>query len=64
MRMRLYCRTATPEFGVGGRGERHLIQLWATPEEPPVHPELTESDLTQRRCYKEDFHRSAAAWRT
>ncbi|MFJ4585660.1 hypothetical protein [Streptomyces echinatus] len=63
MRMRLYCHTATPECGVGDRGERHLIQLWAAPEEPPVHPELTESDLAQRRGYKEDFDQSATAWR-
>jgi hypothetical protein len=63
IRMRLYCRTAHPEPGVGDRDERHLIQLWAAPQKPPVHPELTESDLTLRRSYKEDFDRSAAAWR-
>ncbi|WP_406510579.1 hypothetical protein [Streptomyces sp. NBC_00212] len=61
--MRLYCHSAHPEPGVGDRAERHLIQLWAAPQQPPVHPELTESDLTLRCSYKEDFDQSAAAWR-
>ncbi|MFI6475336.1 hypothetical protein ACIBL5_34440 [Streptomyces sp. NPDC050516] len=61
--MRLYCHSAHPEPGVGDRDERHLIQLWAAPQQPPVHPELTESDLTLRCSYKEDFDQSAAAWR-
>ncbi|MEV6839400.1 hypothetical protein AB0N17_33685 [Streptomyces sp. NPDC051133] len=64
IRMRLYCHTPAPELsGTGGRGERHLIQLWTAPEQPPVHPELTESDLTRRHAYKEDFDQGAAAWR-
>ncbi|GAA3131432.1 hypothetical protein GCM10010521_16760 [Streptomyces rameus] len=62
VRMRLYCHTPDPEPGVGDRGERHLIQLWAAARQPPVHPRLTESHLTQRRAYKEDFDQSAAAW--
>ncbi|MGW7822405.1 hypothetical protein ACWGLF_30825 [Streptomyces puniciscabiei] len=64
IRMRLYCHTPTPnpEPGVGDRGERHLIQLWVAPQQPPVHPQLTESDLTRRRAYKEDFDQGAGAW--
>ncbi|OIJ99216.1 hypothetical protein BIV25_09280 [Streptomyces sp. MUSC 14] len=53
IRMRLYCHTADPEPGIGDRGERHLIQLWAAPEEPPVHPQPTASDLVLRRSYEE-----------
>ncbi|MFF3918355.1 hypothetical protein ACFYZB_33625 [Streptomyces sp. NPDC001852] len=60
IRMRLHCHT--PEPGVGDRGERHLMQLWAAPQQPPVHPRLTESELTQRRAYKEDFDQRPGAW--
>ncbi|MFF4188573.1 hypothetical protein ACFYZ9_35775 [Streptomyces sp. NPDC001691] len=63
IRMRLYCRTTNPEPRVGDRDEHHLIQLWAAPQNPPVHPELTESDLTLRRSYQDDFDQSAATWR-
>ncbi|MFI2206729.1 hypothetical protein ACH47Z_39615 [Streptomyces sp. NPDC020192] len=59
---RRYCHTPNPEPGIGDRGERHLSQLWAAPQQPPVHPQLTESDLTQRRAYKEDFDQSADTW--
>ncbi|MEV4441391.1 hypothetical protein AB0K09_20675 [Streptomyces sp. NPDC049577] len=62
IRMRLYCHTPDPEPGVGNRGERHLIQLWAAPQEPPVHPEPAPSDLALRHSYKEDFDQSTAAW--
>ncbi|MEU0859404.1 hypothetical protein [Streptomyces griseofuscus] len=61
--MRLYCHVDDHEPGVGDRGEHHLIQLWAAPEAPPVHPELTEADLTLRRSYTDDFEQSVAAWR-
>ncbi|MFI2206697.1 hypothetical protein ACH47Z_39430 [Streptomyces sp. NPDC020192] len=38
------------------------MQLWAAPQQPPVHPQLTGSDLTRRRAYKEAFDQSADAW--
>ncbi|RRQ72594.1 hypothetical protein CQW39_31140 [Streptomyces griseofuscus] len=63
IRMRLYGHVDDHEPGVGDRGEHHLIHLWAAPEAPPVHPELTEADRTPRRSYKNDFDQSVAAWR-
>lgn len=51
VRLRLYCHADDPEPGIGDHGERHLVQLWAAPESPPVHPEITEEDRQARAEY-------------
>ncbi|MET9912979.1 hypothetical protein ABZZ74_40470 [Streptomyces sp. NPDC006476] len=51
VRMRLYCQADDPEPGIGDHGERHLIQLWPSPESAPLHPEITEADRQQRAEY-------------
>ncbi|MFI0220057.1 hypothetical protein [Streptomyces lydicus] len=33
-RVRLYGRAGSNEYGIGDRGENHLLQIWPEPEEP------------------------------
>ena len=52
--MRLYCQADDPEPGIGGHGERHLVQLWRAPQAPPLHPEISEEDRQARAEYAAD----------
>ncbi|MEV5989395.1 hypothetical protein AB0L85_31255 [Streptomyces sp. NPDC052051] len=54
VRMRLRCHADNPDPGIGDHGERHLIQLWRAPQEPPVHPDITDADHQAQADYATD----------